>query len=70
MVAVKKRREDLTLLVQLAVAVEKEGRRVGRECHGYKKPAGKCHGLPWDMGTGSQNCTQEKSIPQPWVQWV
>jgi hypothetical protein len=24
-----------------------------RECHGYEKPMGKCHGLPWGMGTGS-----------------
>jgi hypothetical protein len=41
-----------------------------RECHRYEKPTGKCHGLPWGTGTGSQNCTPEKPVPQPRVRQV
>ena len=39
----------------------------GREYHGYKKPAGKCHGLLRGTGTGCQVCTLQKPVPVPRV---
>ena len=41
-----------------------------RECHGYEKPVGKRHGLPWGTGTGSRNSTPEKPVPEPRVRRV
>ncbi len=38
-----------------------------RDCHGYKKPAGKCHGLLRGTGPGCQVCTLWKPIPMPRV---
>jgi len=36
---------------------------VVRDCHGYAKPAGKCNGLAWGMGTGWVYSTLAKPVP-------
>ena len=40
-----------------------QGVVVGRDCHGYAKPMGKCNGLAWGMGTGWVYSTLAKPIP-------
>ena len=38
-----------------------------RDCRGYEKPAGKCHGLLQGTGPGCQVCTLRKPVPVPRV---
>ena len=40
---------------------------IARDCHGYEKPAGKCHRLLWGTGPGCQVCTLRKPVPVPRV---
>jgi len=43
---------------------------IRRDCHGYKKPAGKCHGYVQGTGTGTDFCTLQKPVPVAWVRRV
>jgi len=41
-----------------------------RDCHGFEKPAGKCHGLTWGAGTGWVYPTLTQPVPAAMGWWV
>jgi len=61
---------DIRLSLDLFMACEKSSQSTyttARDCHGFEKPTGKCHGLTWGTGTGWVCPTLAVPVPQPRV---